>query len=178
MKNSVLLNIVRFIVLIAAQVYLFNNLNLFGYVNPYPYVLFLLVFPFTTNRSLFLIIAFFTGLTMDMFGDSGGIHAAACLFLAYFRPYALQFAFGVSYEYNAIKLSTVGFYERFIFIALLVLLHHLILFFLEVFNISNILYTLNKTLITSIFTLVLCLTFNILFSRRNKWENYSSFLLF
>lgn len=168
MKNSVFLNIARFIVLIAAQVYIFNNMNLFGYINPYPYVLFLLVFPFTTNRSVFLIVAFFTGLTIDMFGNSGGIHAAACLFLAYFRPYVLQFAFGVSYEYNAIKLSKMGFYERFVFISLLVLLHHLVLFFLEVFNISNILYTLNKTLVTSIFTVLLCFTFNILFSGRNE----------
>ncbi len=105
---------------------------------------------------------------MDMFGDSGGVHAAACLFLAFFRPYALRFAFGVSYEYNAVKLSKVGFYERFIFVAVLVLLHHTVLFLLEVFNVNNILYTLNKTLVTSIFTIVLCLIFNILFSRKQQ----------
>lgn len=150
------------------QIYIFNNVNLFGYINPYPYILFLLVFPFTANRALYIFIAFLTGLTMDMFGNSGGIHAAACLFLAYFRPVALRFSFGVSYEYNSIKLSKVSFYERFIFIAMMVLIHHLILFLLEVFNINNILYTLNKTLITSAFTIILCLTINILFSSRNK----------
>jgi len=105
---------------------------------------------------------------MDMFGNSGGIHAAACLFLAYLRPYALRFSFGLSYEYNAIKLSNVGFYERFIFISVMVILHHIVLFSLEVFNISNVLYTLNKTLVTSIFTIILCLTFNILSSRRQE----------
>lgn len=168
MKNSVLVNSLRFVALMIAQIYIFNNVNLFGYINPYPYVLFLLVFPFTSNRALYICIAFLTGLTMDMFGNSGGIHAAACLFLAYFRPVALQFAFGVSYEYNAIKLSKVSFYERFIFITIMVLIHHLILFSLEVFNISNILYTLNKTLVTSIFTITLCLTFNILFSAKNE----------
>ena len=150
------------------QIYIFNNVNLFGYINPYPYILFLLVFPFTANRALYIFIAFLTGLTMDMFGNSGGIHAAACLFLAYFRPVALRFSFGVSYEYNSIKLSKLSFYERFIFIAMMVLIHHLILFLLEVFNINNILYTLNKTLITSAFTIILCLTINILFSSRNK----------
>jgi len=74
----------------------------------------------------------------------------------------------LSYEYNAIKLSNVGFYERFIFISVMVILHHIILFSLEVFNISNVLYTLNKTLVTSIFTIILCLTFNILSSRRQE----------
>lgn len=150
------------------QIYIFNNVNLFGYINPYPYILFLLVFPFTANRAVYIFIAFLTGLTMDMFGNSGGVHAAACLFLAYLRPVALRFSFGVSYEYNAIKLSKVSFYERFIFISIMVLIHHLVLFLLEVFNISNILYTLNKTLITSIFTIILCVTINILFSSRNE----------
>jgi rod shape-determining protein MreD len=168
MKNSVSVNIARFVALMIVQIYIFNNVNLFGYINPYPYVLFLLVFPFTANRALYIFIAFLTGLTMDMFGNSGGVHAAACLFLAYLRPVALRFSFGVSYEYNAIKLSKVSFYERFIFISIMVLIHHLVLFLLEVFNISNILYTLNKTLVTSIFTIILCLTFNILFSRRNE----------
>ncbi|TVZ24153.1 rod shape-determining protein MreD [Dokdonia sp. Hel_I_63] len=168
MKNSVSVNIARFVALMIVQIYIFNNVNLFGYINPYPYVLFLLVFPFTSNRALYIFIAFLTGLTMDMFGNSGGVHAAACLFLAYLRPVALRFSFGVSYEYNAIKLSKVSFYERFIFISIMVLIHHLVLFLLEVFNISNILYTLNKTLVTSIFTIILCLTFNILFSSRNE----------
>lgn len=168
MRNSVVLNTLRFLALLVAQIFIFNNVNLFGYINPYPYVLFLLVFPFTSNRSLYILIAFLTGLTMDMFGNSGGIHAAACLFLAYLRPYALQFAFGVSYEYNSIKLSKVTFYERFVFISVMVLLHHVVLFALEVFNISNILYTINKTLVTSIFTIVLCMIFNILFSGRNE----------
>ncbi|WP_396597325.1 rod shape-determining protein MreD [Dokdonia sp. R86516] len=168
MKNSVSVNIARFIALMIVQIYIFNNVNLFGYINPYPYILFLLVFPFTANRALYIFIAFLTGLTMDMFGNSGGVHAAACLFLAYLRPVALRFSFGVSYEYNAIKLSKVSFYERFIFISIMVLIHHLVLFLLEVFNISNILYTLNKTLITSIFTIILCVTINILFSSRNE----------
>ncbi len=168
MNNSLVLNITRFIILMAIQVYIFNNVNLFGYINPYPYVLFLLVFPFTANRSVYILIAFITGITIDMFGNSGGIHATACLFLAYLRPYALRFAFGVSYEYNTIKLSKAGFYERFIFITVMVLIHHFILFSLEVFNISNILHTLNKTLITSIFTVILCITFNTLFSGRRE----------
>lgn len=168
MNNSLVLNIIRFVGLMALQVFIFNNINLFGYINPYPYVLFLLIFPFMANRTLYILVAFLTGITLDMFSNSGGIHAAACLFLAYLRPYALRFAFGVSYEYNAIKLSKVGFYERFVFISIMVLVHHIVLFLLEAFNITDILYTLNKTLITSIFTIILCMIINILLSRRKE----------
>ncbi|WP_299767106.1 rod shape-determining protein MreD [uncultured Dokdonia sp.] len=168
MKNSVLVNSVRFICLILAQVLIFNNIDFMGYINPYPYMLFILVFPFNANRSLYLFIAFLTGLTMDMFDNSGGIHAAACLVIAYFRPIALRLTFGVSYEYNAIKLPNVSFYERLVYISSLVFVHHLVLFSLEVFNISNIIYILKKTLFTGIFTSILCLMFNILFSSRRE----------
>lgn len=168
MKNNVLINSVRFICLILAQVLIFSNIDFMGYINPYPYMLFILVFPFNANRSLYLFIAFLTGLTMDMFDNSGGIHAAACLVIAYFRPIALRLTFGVSYEYNAIKLPNVSFYERLVYISSLVFVHHLVLFSLEVFNISNIIYILKKTLFTGIFTSILCLMFNILFSSRRE----------
>lgn len=164
MKNSVILNSIRFLSLLIAQIFIFNNLNIFGYINPLPYVLFLLVFPFTANRSLFIFIAFLTGLTMDMFDNSGGIHAAACLVMAYVRPAALRFTYGVSYEYNVVKLSKGSFYERIVFISILVLIHHLVFFSLEVFNVSSILYILKKTLLTSIGTILFCVLFNILFS--------------
>ncbi len=150
--------------LLIAQIFIFNNLNVFGYINPLPYVLFLLVFPFTANRSLFILIAFLTGLTMDMFGNSGGIHAAACLVLAYVRPLVLRATYGVSYEYNSVKLSKGSFYERIVFISILVLVHHLVFFSLEVFNVSSILYILKKTLLTSVGTIIFCVLFNILFS--------------
>ena len=168
MKNSILVNSVRFISLILAQVLIFNNIDFMGYINPYPYMLFILVFPFNANRSLYLVIAFLTGLTIDMFANSGGIHAAASLVIAYIRPIALRLTFGVSYEYNAIKLPNVSFYERLIYISSLVFIHHLVLFSLEVFNITNIIYILKKTLFTGIFTSILCLMFNILFSSRQE----------
>jgi|TARA_R110002051_G_scaffold10175_11_gene38811 rod shape-determining protein MreD len=164
MKNNIVINSLRFLGLLIAQIFIFNNLNVFGYINPLPYVLFLLVFPFTANRSLFILIAFLTGLTMDMFGNSGGIHAAACLVLAYVRPLVLRATYGVSYEYNSVKLSKGSFYERIVFISILVLVHHLVFFSLEVFNVSSILYILKKTLLTSVGTIIFCVLFNILFS--------------
>ena len=168
MNKNLLVPAIQFLVLLLAQIVVFNNINLLGYINPYPYILFILLFPFMANRSLLLVAAFITGIVMDIFGDSGGVHAAACLTLAYFRPVALRFAFGVSYEYNAIRLSNTTLYERFIYITILVFIHHTVLFSLEVFNISGILYILQKTLFTSIFTILLCILFTILFGNQKK----------
>ena len=147
MNKEILIPVFQFVVLSLVQIVIFNAINLFGYINPYPYILFLLLFPFTASRSFFLAIAFATGLIMDIFGDSGGIHAAACITLAYLRPVALRVAFGISYEYNTIRISSTSLYERFVYILFMVVIHHIILFSLEVFNISNILYILQLSLI-------------------------------
>ncbi len=168
MQNSdVLVNIGRFLLLIVVQILLFNHINFMGYVNPYPYILFILVFPFTGNKSLLIFLGFLLGLCVDIFSDSGGVHAASCTFLAFIRPLFLKFSFGVSYEFNTIKLSKADFGARITYVSVAVVLHHLMLFSLEIFNISHILLVLKSTLFSSIFTIVLLLCITLLFSRKN-----------
>ena len=168
MRNNVILYSIWAISLLLAQIVVFNNMNLFGYLNPYPYILFLLLYPFTGNRSLFIGIAFLYGLVMDIFGNSGGIHAAACLTLAYYRVWILRFAFGLSYEYQSLKLSKVSLYERFVYISLLVLIHHFVLFSLEVFSFDDVVTILKKVIVSGLFTVLLCLMFTIIFSGYRK----------
>jgi len=168
MQNSdLLVNIGRFLVLVVMQILLFNHINFLGYVNPYPYMVFILVFPFTGNKSLLIFLGFLLGLSVDIFSDSGGVHAASCVFIAYLRPLLLKFSFGVSYEFNTIKLSKADFGARVTYISIAVLLHHFVLFSLEIFNISHILLVLKSTLFSSIFTIVLLLCITLLFSRKN-----------
>jgi len=168
MQNSdILINIGRFVLLVVLQILLFNHINFLGYVNPYPYILFILVFPFTGNKSLLIFVAFFLGLMVDVFGDSGGVHAAACSLVAYARPLLLKFSFGVSYEFNTIKLNKAAVGARFTYISSMVFLHHLVLFSLEIFNISHILLLLKSTLFSSIFTIIVIFCITLLFSRKN-----------
>ncbi len=157
MNSAFLVNIARFILLLAAQVLIFDNINLFGYINPYPYILFIILYPINGNRNALLFSAFALGLMMDMLGNSGGVHATACLALAYYRPYIFKFAFGLSYEYQTVRLNDILTLERFSFILIAVVLHHLVLFLLEVFRLSFILDILLKTVFTTIFTIVMCI---------------------
>ncbi len=167
LNNEYLVNTIRFIVLLLVQVILLNNINLFGYINPYLYILFIIVFPFTGNKSLLIFLAFLMGLMVDIFGDSGGVHAAASTFIAYIRPAFLKVSFGVSYEYNMVKISKAAMGERITYIALMVFTHHLLLFSLEIFNFRHILLILKSTLFSGIFSVVLILCAVLLFSRKN-----------
>lgn len=166
-NNQFFINTIRFIVLLLLQVVLLNNINFLGYINPYLYIVFILIYPFTGNKSLLIFLAFLLGLSIDIFSDSGGIHAAACAFIAYIRPAILKFSFGVSYEYNTIKISKAPMGERITYIAIMVLVHHLILFSLEIFNFSHILLILKSTLFSGIFSVILITCTVLLFSRKN-----------
>ncbi len=167
-SNIYFLLSVRFIILVAIQVLLLNHINFLGYINPYLYILFILTFPFNSNKSLLIVLSFLLGLTIDIFGDSGGVHAAACVVIAYFRPVILKYSFGVSYEYNTIKINQVGFRQRLIYVSSMIILHHLVLFSMEIFNINHIMLLLKSTLFSGIFSIVLILSSISIFSKKSK----------
>ncbi|WP_291285858.1 rod shape-determining protein MreD [Flavobacterium sp.] len=154
MNSALLLNIFRFIMLLAIQVVIFNNMNFLGYISPFPYILYIILYPVNSNRTGLIVSSFLLGIVMDMFCNSGGIHATACLVLAYYRPYIFKFSFGLSYEYQTIKLNDSLTPERFSFILVSVVLHHIVLFVLEAFQFKFILDVLLRTLFSSIFTII------------------------
>jgi rod shape-determining protein MreD len=155
MNSAVLYNILRFVLLLAAQITIFNNINFLGYINPYPYILFIILYPVNGNRYGLLAASFFLGLLMDMFLNSGGVHAASCLVLAYFRPTLFKFSFGLSYEYQTVRINDVLTPERFSFILLSVVIHHLVLFVLEIFTIEFFWSIILRTIISTVFTIII-----------------------
>lgn len=157
MNSALFVNIFRFLLLLAVQIIVFNNMNFLGYISPFPYILFIILYPVNGNKSGLLFAGFLLGIIMDMFSNSGGIHTTACLVLAYFRPYLFRFSFGLSYEYQTVKLNDVLTPERFSFILLSVVIHHFILFILEAFKVSFFLDVLFRTLLSTIFTIIICI---------------------
>lgn len=168
MTNTIFNSALRFIILILVQVLVLNNIDFFGYINPYIYILFIILFPVKNNRTLFLFLSFLLGLTIDLFSNSGGVHAAASVTLAFIRPPVLKFSFGMIYEHQTIKFSQAEFGNRLTYFSIMVVIHHFIMFSLEIFKISNIILILQKTLFSSIFTIILCLLITVLFSKKLK----------
>ena len=169
MNNSLVsIHVMRFFILITFQAVLFNHINFSGNINPYIYILFIAFYPVQNNRALFLVFSFLLGLSIDIFSDSGGMHAAASLSIAYLRPIILKFSFGSMYLYHSIKFDTAEIGSKTIYIALLTIIHHFILFTLEVYSLSNIILVLKKTLFSSIFTILMCIILSVIFSRNSK----------
>lgn len=85
MNKQVWRNIGRFVLLMAFQLLVLNNVYLGGYVLPMIFVLFILMLPTGMRRIPLLLIAFGTGLTMDLMSNVLGFHALACTVVAMMR---------------------------------------------------------------------------------------------
>jgi hypothetical protein len=155
--NNSLLNSIRFIVFLSLQVLIFNNINLFGYINPYPYVLFIILYPVNSNKSVLLLGSFFLGLLLDIFCDSGGVHTTASIVLAFLRPTLFRFSFGLSYEYQTVKIADKMSPERITLLLLAIVIHHFILFYLEYFRLGLLFTILSRTIVSALFTFTICI---------------------
>jgi rod shape-determining protein MreD len=155
--NDSLANILRFILFLMLQLLLFNNIDFMGYLNPFPYVLYIILFPVNGNKPTLLVTSFLLGLFLDMFTNSGGVHATASLLLAYVRPSLFKFSFGLSYEYQTVKIADKITPERITFLILAIFIHHLVLFLLEFFRLSLIVSVIGRTFLATIFTFFMCL---------------------
>lgn len=155
MNNAIVLNIFRFVFFILLQVFIFNNINFGGFINPYPYILFILLYPIDTNRNTFLLVSFSMGIIMDMFMNTSGVHATACLVLAYVRPTILKYTFGLSYEYQTVKIADKITTERFMYLLVSTLIFNTILFSLEIFNFSFIWTIIARIIFSTILTLII-----------------------
>lgn len=146
-----------FIVLVLTQGLILNNIELGGYINPYLYVLFILLLPFETPPWITLLVAFILGLSVDTFTSTLGIHTSATVFLAFARKYVLKlieprggYEFGTEPQLQYMGLNWFLIYSVF-----LVFLHHLFLFFVESFKFSQFFSTIGRVLVSSFFTLIL-----------------------
>ncbi len=172
--STLVKNILRFILLILVQFYVLDKIDLHYMVTPYLYFLFVLWMPFKLNRAVQMLLAFLLGFTLDSFRHSPGFHAAACVLIAYVRPFLInilipQEGAESNYEEPSAK-SMGGFFPYLLYAGLLSLLHHAWLFFLEALEFGNFWYFIIKTLLSTIISLVLIFVAELLFSRKQKFR--------
>jgi rod shape-determining protein MreD len=167
---SVIAYLLRPIALVLIQVLVINNLGLGYYVNPYIYILYIMLIPFSARHWLLIFAGFFIGIIVDAFSNSMGMQAAACTFMAFTRPAVLAFLSPKS-SYESIDqpgLQGLGYSWFIAYTGILTLVHHLVYFYLEVFSFNNFFLTFGKVLLSTLVSTVLILLTAILFSPSKK----------
>lgn len=170
MGRIIIINAIRFLVLVFMQVFLLKNITFYNLATPYFYIMFILLLPFETPNVLLFALAFILGLTVDAFYDTPGLHAAACAVLALVRILFINITVqkdGFDNEPEP-TLSIMGIRWFFAYIVILTFSHHFFLLNLEVFRISEIQYTLSRVVLSSIFTVFLILISGLLFFKRKE----------
>jgi rod shape-determining protein MreD len=154
MINSIVRYALILILLLLLQILFFNNIQFSGYVNPYVYIMFILLLPVEMPAWLVLILSFFTGLTVDLFTSTPGMHASASLVAGFGRPYVLRIISPRDgYEPGASpSMMVYGLKWFLIYTSIIVLVHHLALFYLEVFRFADFFRTLLRVLLSSLFS--------------------------
>lgn len=168
MGRAIIVNTIRFILLISTQVFLLKNTGYYNLSVPYLYILFILLLPFNIPNGLLFLLAFATGLTIDVFYDTLGLHALACSGMAFVRIVFISVTVqrdGFDNEPEP-RLGIMGF-RWFVFYAIiLTFFHHLLLFSFEAFRISEFGYTIIRVLFSSLLTTFLILVTEFVFYRK------------
>jgi rod shape-determining protein MreD len=143
----------RFAILVLVQVLLFNQVHLGGFINPYVYVLFILLLPVSMPRYQVLLLSFLTGIVIDWFSNTLGLHAAASVLMGFVRfPVIKLITQKESDQSDFPGLMQTGTRWFLLYLSILVVIHHFFLFFIEVFSFENFHLTLLRSLASSLFT--------------------------
>ncbi|KUG09283.1 hypothetical protein ASU33_16205 [Solirubrum puertoriconensis] len=163
--GQILLQLLRFALYAGVHVLLISRLSLFNVGWCLFYLGFLLFLPIATPIVLLLVISFVTGFTMDLFYDTGGVHAAAAVLLGYLRPWVLKLLTprdGYDAQ-DSVNIHQMGWQWFLVYLVLLVGIHHFAFFFLELGSFSAIGLTLLKVLASTLFTGITMLIVQLLF---------------
>ncbi|MFN8210756.1 MAG: rod shape-determining protein MreD [Bacteroidales bacterium] len=154
MINSILRYSLIFVLLLLFQVLLLDNIFFRGYLNPYAYIMFIMLLPVEIPGWLLLIISFFTGLFIDFFSGTMGMNTGATVAAGFARPYILRLVSPRDgYEPGASPSMLAYGFRWFLFYSLLVVfLHHFVLFFLEVFRFTDFFRTIFRIILSTGFT--------------------------
>lgn len=155
----------QFVVFLGLQILLLRNLVLFNTAFCFLYIGFLLFLPIQMPKVMLLLLAFVSGITVDIFYDTIGINAAAALLLAYLRPYVLLVLTPRDdYEKSdSVNVHVMGWRWFSVYTLFLVFIHHLALFFLELGSFREVGFTLVKVVVSTIFTFLVLVIIQLLF---------------
>ena len=170
MQSLVVRNIVRFVSLVAVQVYVLNKIYLGGYISPMLYPLFILMLPTRLNRKYTLLLAFLLGLCIDICSNMLGFHCCATTVMAFCR---ITFAERIITRGEDVVIDVPSIFsvqsQYFVYYsALLLLIHSFVFYTLDYFSIADIFDIVLSSMLSATASLVLVILWQLVFNRRKK----------
>lgn len=160
--------IARFVLLMLIQLLVLNYVYLGGYVMPMLYLLAILMLPTDMKRIPLLLIAFGTGLLVDIMNNMLGFHALACTVVAMMR---ILFADRILTRGESTVISTPSVYSvspQYFVSYLLILLagFYLVFFSIEMFGFRSFSSILVATVASTLATALLSILYQFIFLKK------------
>ena len=170
MNNKWVRYILIFILIVLVQGLVVNNIQLNEYLMPMIYPLMILMLPFNQNSLVSMGVALLLGLSVDAFSDTFGLHASSAILIGYLRPTLMKYIQPKEGYDNALlpTIHDMGIVWFGIYASLLLFIHHLWFFSIEMFRLDQILLILGKTFFSFIFSLLLIVLFQYIFYKPSK----------
>jgi rod shape-determining protein MreD len=167
------LNIARFFFVVFLQIFVINNFdlgNISYLVAPVVYIVYILTFPNHYSKYVLLLVAFILGITIDIFSNTYGIHASACLIMAYSRTFMTkqleaQNTFDGTFNLTIHTIEKVSYIK---YLTVLTFVFLFWLFLLEEFSFSNLHVIILKTILSTILSVTLILIGQYLLFKKQK----------
>lgn len=172
MSNRIISQILTFLAYLVFHIFVGRKLVFGQWVFSYIYVGFLLTLSPSISKSQLLLVGFLVGIIIDLFEYSPGIHASACVLLAFIRPYLVSLLAARNNmeedELREISIRAVSLSSFVLYAFFLIVLHHWVVFSLEAWTSKLLWLSLQKTFFSSIFTLVAVILIQYLFFTSQK----------
>jgi rod shape-determining protein MreD len=167
MKN-LLKHTARFAFFVVIQTMILNQFELGLGIHPMIYPLFIVLLPFEFKIIPSMLLAFTMGILIDIMSNTYGLHTSSLVLIAYLRPIIYK-AFSQRDGYDPIKEGSI--YEMghvwFLYVfGILLIIHHLWFFAIEMFKLNEIGYILRKTILSAIVSYLFCVLFQMLFIKK------------
>jgi hypothetical protein len=154
------------------QIFVLNKIPpLHQFIVPYFYFVFILWLPFKMGRVALLLISFSVGMVIDMFFKTPGLHAAACVLIAFVRPFLINLLLpkeATDWGNEEPSKKTMGPVPYATYLVILTLLHHFYLILLEWMQFGSFLYFIGKLVATTLISLFLIMIADLFLNRKSK----------
>lgn len=162
-------NIIRFVLLMFIQVFILHKIPpLHQFIVPYFYFVFILWLPFRISRMQILFVGFMTGMVLDLFYKTPGLHAASCTFIAYVRPFLVNLLLpkeATEWGNQEPTSKNMGSVPYWTYIIIMIMLHHFWMIVLEWMQFGSFLFFAGKLFFTTLVSALLILTTDLFLNR-------------
>ena len=147
-------DIATLILFLIIQIVWFNQVLLFGFLQPILILFPILTLPLNT-RSENILLAFVLGIITDTFLHTGGVFAASLVLIVYLRNVYFSFVIKQYQDKNNFNIHKIGFYARLMYYGFFIFLSYFFIYLFESFYISLVIKKIPVIMLNTIVSLVL-----------------------